>query len=350
MSTEQLVMSDNDESIASSVADTQSDVTSVALNNIRIQLKFQEHMPATSAKSDVSATSLSQATANPPEVQSKSTRAPDFEDAIKGKLLARHGIFGAHEIYEDMLFNKPVKGERVSSKRLQNLDANAPRDFSDLGSIDKHYIIRFPNDVAETIRSRSEAGEDMGVVIEPTGRYDYREFMVKVRGVPLELIGILVELPCHVEAHKTLDCDLLFKSADISQIMIVQERKQAEITIEEMRQRLWEWPDGITPPTKNIRKRRFRNLDVYNNEEIKEAEREVLTLLNGLVRDSYHFEIKSAQEVKELLENFRKGLIEERIIGPDEDVETYINALQQYEGMNEDSEIMFNGKGTQMRF
>ncbi|GFE54862.1 TAF7-like RNA polymerase II TAF7L [Babesia ovis] len=341
-------MSDNEGSIASSFADTQSDVTSVAPGKDAASQDGHHRQEDTFAtKSDVTNVSGSLITDDHNEstlgTQSSQQKLPDFEQNLKGKLLARHGIFGAHEIYEDMLFNKPAQAERHSSKRLQSVDSSAARDFSDLGSADKHCIIRFPNDIASVIRERISSGEDAGLVVEPTGRYDYREFMVRVRGVPQELIGILVEMPCHVEAHKTLDCDLIFKAADISQIMIVLERKEAEVTIENMRQRMWEWPDGLTPPTKNIRKRRFRDLDMYHNDELKEAEKEALILLKGLVRDSYHYEVKSAQEVHELVDSFRNGNIKERIIGPDEDVQAYIKAVQQYDAGNDDSEVMFNG-------
>ncbi|GIX63265.1 TAF7-like RNA polymerase II TAF7L [Babesia caballi] len=343
-------MSENEGSVISSIADGQSDATSgltapdAAVSASGPRQENADHYAsspgAANAARSFAADGPAEGQRGGPPSRPKSR---GFDDAIKGKLLARHGIFGAHEICENLLFNKPAKGERHSSKRLQYADSSAARDFSDLGSTDKHCIIRFPPEVAEIIRNRGSSGEDMGVTIEPTGRYDYREFVVRVRGVPLELIGILVELPCHLEAHKTLDCDLLFKSADVSQLMVVQERKEAEVTIEDMRQRMWEWPDGLTPPTANIRKRRFKDYDLYNNEEVKEAEKEALILLRGLVRDSYHFEVKSAQEVLELVESYRNGNIKERIVGPDEDVLSYIRAVQNYEAADDDSEIMFNG-------
>ncbi|CDR94144.1 TAFII55 protein conserved region containing protein, putative [Babesia bigemina] len=343
-------MSDNEASVESSLVDGQSDVTSVpatAAAELEAPDSAQDDNSAYEANQDAATASGAVASGPPSEVLAQPDPNPPklqgFDEIIKGKLLARHGIFGAHEIYEEVLFNKPAKSERHSSKRLQYADSGGACDFSDMGSIDKHCIIRFPPDIAEVIRERSAANEDTGVSIEPTGRYDYREFVVRVRGVPVELMGILVELPCHLEAHKTLDCDMLFKAADVSQMIVVQERKEAEVTVEAMRQCMWEWPDGITPPTKNIRKRRFKDLDVYNNEEVKEAEREALNLLNGTVRDSYHYEVKSAQEVRELVESYRNGNIKERIIGLDEDVQEYIKAVQQFEPAPDDSEIMFNG-------
>ncbi|KAK1443681.1 hypothetical protein BgAZ_205570 [Babesia gibsoni] len=343
-------MSDIEGSGASSAADGNSDVTNSRRDRSSILMDAdgnKEEQEDGTNRSDVTAGSSAVASEVNTAVGLSHgdcyNKQSGLDEAMKGKLLARHGIFGAHEIYEDMLFNKPVRGERHSSKRLQYVENTSSRDFSDLGSLDKHCIIRFPPDIANIINNRNSGGEDVGVTIEPTGRYDYREFVVRVRGVPKELMGILVELPCHIEAHKTLDCDLLFKAADVSQMMLVQERKEAEVTIEKMRQQMWEWPDGLTPPTTNIRRRRFKNFDYYNNEDVKEAEKEALILLKGLIRDSYHFDVKSAKEVLELVESYRNGNIKERIIGPDEDVQEYIKTVQKYDGTNEGSEIMFNG-------
>ncbi|KAK1939719.1 TAFII55 protein conserved region containing protein [Babesia divergens] len=342
-------MSDVEDSLAGSYADGQSDCVSIHPDGGSVVMDSDMvkdgHDDGTNRSDVTNSSSVVASEANTAVATTENGRGSKhlgFEDAMKGKLLARHGIFGAHELYEDLLFNKPAKGERHSSKRLQYVDNTSTRDFSDLGSLDKHCIIRFPEEIANIINNRTSNGEDVGVTIEPTGRYDYREYVVRVRGVPMELMGILVELPCHIEAHKTLDCDLLFKAADISQMMLVQERKEAEVTIENMRQNLWEWPDGITPPTKNIRKRKFKNFDLYSNEDVKEAEKEALILLKGLVRDSYHFEVKSAQEVFELVESYRNGNIKERIIGPDEDVYDYIKAVQQSDLGDDESEIMFN--------
>ncbi|GBE60671.1 TAF7-like RNA polymerase II TAF7L [Babesia ovata] len=341
-------MSDNEASIESSLADGQSEVTSVhAADGLDGLYSTQDGSATYEANQDEATESGALPSEAPSEVlpqpNPSSSKSRSFEDAMKGKLLARHGIFGAHEIYEDMLFNKPPKSERHSSKRLQYVDSGGSCDFSDLGSMDRHCIIRFPDDIADIIQERVANNEDLGILIEPTGRYDYREYVVRVRGIPLELMGILVELPCHVEAHKTLDCDMLFKAADISQMMIVQERKEAEVTAEAMRQCMWEWPDGITPATKNIRKRRFKDLDVFDNNDVKEAEREVLNFLNETVRDTYHYEVKSAQEVSELVESYRNGNIRERIVGPDEDIDEYINALEQYGPTQDHSEIFFCG-------
>ncbi|KAG9012114.1 hypothetical protein FRB94_011809 [Tulasnella sp. JGI-2019a] len=74
----------------------------------------------------------------------------------------------------------------------------------------------------------------------------------------------LVDLPCIIESHKTLDNKQLFKVADICQALVLGERRddddpapsnkpQPAFSKEDVL-----WPHGITPPLKWVRKRRFR--------------------------------------------------------------------------------------------
>lgn len=42
----------------------------------------------------------------------------------------------------------------------------------------------------------------------------------------------------------------------------------------------WEWRAGLTPPTHRIRSRKFKNIDLFDREEIRDAELEVLQARN----------------------------------------------------------------------
>lgn len=84
----------------------------------------------------------------------------------------------------------------------------------------------------------------------------------------------LVDLPCIVESHKTLDMGKhMFKAGDIVQMLVVdgnapvkpgqdlekdkpqtaQEQQSARLNMEE-----FIWDSGLTPPMQHVRKRRFR--------------------------------------------------------------------------------------------
>ncbi|KAG8884440.1 hypothetical protein FRB97_004214 [Tulasnella sp. 331] len=74
----------------------------------------------------------------------------------------------------------------------------------------------------------------------------------------------LVDLPCIIESHKTLDNKQLFKVADICQALVLGDRREDDDptpTIKTQPALSKEdvlWPHGITPPLKWVRKRRFR--------------------------------------------------------------------------------------------
>ncbi|XP_017305259.1 transcription initiation factor TFIID subunit 7-like [Diaphorina citri] len=79
----------------------------------------------------------------------------------------------------------------------------------------------------------------------------------------------VVDLPTIIESLKTIDRKNFYKTADICQMMICKEEDDRG-TSDEEEERLFKnkkdnkvdkkflWPHGITPPMKNVRKRRFR--------------------------------------------------------------------------------------------
>ncbi|PKI85119.1 hypothetical protein MVES1_001048 [Malassezia vespertilionis] len=99
----------------------------------------------------------------------------------------------------------------------------------------------------------------------------------------------IVDLPCIIESHKTLDSKQVFKIADISQMLLVQRplSSEAEATGSQTNRATgsakfnlddYIYPHGITPPLNWARKRRFRKR--IHNQSIEHVEKEVDTLLN----------------------------------------------------------------------
>lgn len=149
---------------------------------------------------------------------------------------------------------------------------------------DRQCITRFPEDIAERVAAELEKAEatenyvsDFQVDIAPKGSgHDARHYSVTVFGEKLN--GTLVDLPCYVESHllrpgsssrakgeklqsgsKVNAEDLLYKTADISQMLIVH-REDILPGIEACYrgEKGLEWPSGITPATARIRETRFR--------------------------------------------------------------------------------------------
>jgi len=124
----------------------------------------------------------------------------------------------------------------------------------------------------------------------------------------------LVDLPCIIEAQKTLDNKQMFKVADICQMLIVEDKIESEsvvgnqksINIDE-----YIWPHGITPPMHHVRKRRFRKR--VNKRTIETVEQEVERLLEEDAR---------ASQVKyDILENVNPDLSDSEFVERDEPVD-----------------------------
>lgn len=100
----------------------------------------------------------------------------------------------------------------------------------------------------------------------------------------------VVDLPTVVESLKTIDNKNFYKTADLCQMMICKEEPDLPSAEEESPNKnkkkdpnkvdkKFLWPHGITPPCKNVRKRRFRKTLKKKYVEAPEIEKEVKRLL-----------------------------------------------------------------------
>ncbi|XP_034952640.1 transcription initiation factor TFIID subunit 7-like isoform X2 [Chelonus insularis] len=100
----------------------------------------------------------------------------------------------------------------------------------------------------------------------------------------------VVDLPTIVESLKTMDHKSFYKTADICQMVICKEEDDRiideKVQVEQPKQKdsnkvdrqFW-WPHGVTPPLKNVRKRRFRKVLKKKIVETLEIEKEIKRLL-----------------------------------------------------------------------
>lgn len=115
---------------------------------------------------------------------------------------------------------------------------------------------------------------------------DSRRAVITIQG--RKYAAILVDLACILEAMKSWDKKNFYKSADVSQMLLVLGRCQTEeeaITYPlptqtgELDEKTWQWAHGITPPMRWARKRRFRKR--LSTRAVEEDEREVERLLTA---------------------------------------------------------------------
>ncbi|KAK3813572.1 MAG: TAFII55 protein conserved region-domain-containing protein [Linnemannia elongata] len=142
-------------------------------------------------------------------------------------------------------------------------------------SIEEQFILRLPpGEMLDRFREKVIAREvDESVKLKFT---DARRGTFTFEGI--DFPTKLVDLPTIIEAQKTLNGKQMYKIADISQMLIVDEVPAEKViktepgagsrdpasevmpapTLPPLKPSEYIWPDGLTNPLKNVRKRRFR--------------------------------------------------------------------------------------------
>ncbi|KAL7742656.1 hypothetical protein ACLKA6_018725 [Drosophila palustris] len=199
---------------------------------------------------------------------------------------------------------------------------NQSLDNDDL-ELEEQFILRLPKDIAEEVLKSVQNGtihEKMTIQLDSELRYG------EVRVNDQVLHAKFVDLPTVVESYKTADNVNLYKTADINQMLVcstepVQDNQEAEKLLGKELEKLLEseseedkenkdkdqvpkeaakeaakqaakdipkvdekflWPHGLTPPTRNLRRRRIANAMKGKNAE--SAEQDVLKEVKYLLR------------------------------------------------------------------
>ncbi|XP_056645459.1 transcription initiation factor TFIID subunit 7 [Diorhabda sublineata] len=155
--------------------------------------------------------------------------------------------------------------------------------------LESQIILRLPLEpsrvLREAIRNNSSLEDRVTINIE----HDMRHGEVRVDHWLMS--AKVVDLPTIVESLKTIDGKGFYKTADICQMLICKEDDDQTTTDEDSPQKKkkdsnkvdkkYLWPHGITPPVKNVRKRRFRKTLKKKYVEAPEIEKEVKRLLRS---------------------------------------------------------------------
>ncbi|XP_075429180.1 transcription initiation factor TFIID subunit 7-like isoform X2 [Ascaphus truei] len=180
--------------------------------------------------------------------------------------------------------------------------------------LESQYILRLPQEYASTVRRMVQAGsvstkDRLSIELHPDGRHG----IVRVDRVPLG--AKLVDLPCTLECMKTIDKKTFNKTADLCQMLVCSLDGDLYPPLEEPtgtsdpkankkkdrdREKKFIWNHGITPPLKNVRKRRFRKTAKKKYIESPDVEKEVKRLLSTDAEAvSVRWEVIAEDESKE---------------------------------------------------
>ncbi|CAK9292033.1 unnamed protein product [Gordionus sp. m RMFG-2023] len=157
------------------------------------------------------------------------------------------------------------------------------------------FIIKLPEDVSEEINNKFMNKETINIkdilfldldVDNDKGRFKFKDQILFVK---------LHSLPCIIECLKTLDRKVYYKTGDISQLLVCQKEPYSDNEVDEHqnnptnslnsfrnrkdKEKKYNWNHGITPPLKNVRKRRFRKIIKKKTLDLPQIEKEVRRLL-----------------------------------------------------------------------
>ncbi|KAL1979898.1 hypothetical protein VTN96DRAFT_5005 [Rasamsonia emersonii] len=153
-------------------------------------------------------------------------------------------------------------------------------------SIEENFILRMvPGEDCEYLRQviNERRIDRAQVAFKPLTREGRRAiFRIRDR----QYAATLVDLPCIVEGMKSWDKRSFYKAGDICQMLLVlgpvQNEKEAmeyplPKEVDVLDEKTYQYPHGLTPPLKWVRKRRFR--DRISTRTIEQVEREVADLI-----------------------------------------------------------------------
>lgn len=127
---------------------------------------------------------------------------------------------------------------------------------------EQQFIMRLPQETAAALRQEIAAGglhlkERLSIELQ----HDLRKGAIRYGND--FFYAKMVDLPCLIESLKTVDMKTFYKTADLSQMLITvpeddntQDENDSPKKKDKDKKHLWN--HGITPPLKNVRKRRFR--------------------------------------------------------------------------------------------
>ncbi|CAI9264366.1 unnamed protein product [Lactuca saligna] len=154
--------------------------------------------------------------------------------------------------------------------------------------MEEQFVLRVPPSVAERIdrllneTASSSHDQSLNLSFSEDGRNG--TFVIGDDQFPASLL----DLPSIVESYKTYDDNVLIKTADIGQMIMI--REDGDPAPDGM-----EYRHGVTPPMRDARKRRFRREPDLNPELVQRVEKDLLNIMNDEVGEgSAHNTMKKA--------------------------------------------------------
>ncbi|XAR48707.1 hypothetical protein NMG60_11031610 [Bertholletia excelsa] len=155
--------------------------------------------------------------------------------------------------------------------------------------MEEQFILRVPSSIAERIdrllseNSSSPEDKSLDLSFSEDGRSG--TFVIGNHRFPVSLL----DLPGIVESYKTYDDNVLIKTADVGQMVMVREESDPAPDVVEYRH-------GLTPPMRDARRRRFRREPDLNPELVQRVEKDLLNIMAGGTAENADVEVAGQEE------------------------------------------------------
>ncbi|KAI9091240.1 TAFII55 protein conserved region-domain-containing protein [Phlyctochytrium arcticum] len=215
--------------------------------------------------------------------------------------------------------SKPVP--TTSTTKITIKPKKGPPEDDEEAPTEEHVILRIPaGEMAERFKEQvktRDIPEDVELVFQDSRRATFRSGGTSY---PAKL----VDLPCIIESHKTFDKKQMYKIADISQMILVDDTPSPSIPLPSTEPPLpplhhdeYTYPHGLSAPLWNVRKRRFRKR--VSKRAIEDVEREVVRLLEADAEaEQVLFEVDDGEQHRGTAED---DLLDEDAYGEEEEEE-----------------------------
>ena len=142
---------------------------------------------------------------------------------------------------------------------------------------EEHFLLQVPNHIAARLSALLQQGEnapaDVQVTFSEAVEDTPQGATMRVDGV--ELPARLCKLPTIVESHKSFDGgSTYYKTGQVGQMLVVESDEAALPTEVEL-------PNGLAPPTANIRKRKWRKRPPRDEKALEQVQLELEALVRG---------------------------------------------------------------------
>ncbi|CAD2103208.1 hypothetical protein YYG_02830 [Plasmodium vinckei petteri] len=189
-----------------------------------------------------------------------------------------------------------IENNKNGNEYMNNEMKNGKIFMVDNSQVGKVCIIRFPPKVSIIIKKHL-IEKDLDLEIKPTNLLNSRFFIINFKNINKKYYGILLELSTHIEIHKTLDRNNLYKTNDVSQIIYVydpQDKKNKKL-IKKMINNNFQLNCGISNKVNNFNFQNWAKL--YKYHDIYFAEKLLNDYLNANFYDYYDIYVKTYNEM-----------------------------------------------------